>query len=87
MPNAANDTTPSGGALAMKSGANGGQVVVVASDGKSVFVSGSRMPGAKWETVAPRPWVEKLDIETGKRSRVFDSPADGFDEIVHCARR
>ncbi|MEO5816295.1 MAG: prolyl oligopeptidase family serine peptidase [Gemmatimonadaceae bacterium] len=80
--NAANDTLPTGGALAMKPGPHGGQVVVVASDGKSVFVSGSRTPGAKWETVAPRPWVEKLDIETGKRSRVFDSPADGYDEII-----
>lgn len=72
----------SGGALALKRGPNGENVVVVGSDNKTVFVSGTRTPGAQWNTKAPRPWVEKIDFETGQRSRVFDSPADAYEEFV-----
>ncbi len=80
--NAQVDTAPSGGTLAVKPGKNGVPVVVVGSDARSVFVSGTRMPGARWESQAPRPWVERIDIETGARSRVFDSPIDAYDEVV-----
>ena len=78
----ANDSTAGGGALAMKRGANGQQYVVLGSDNKTVYVSGTRMPGANWSTQAPRPWVDKLDIETAQRSRIFESPADAYDEFV-----
>ncbi|HEY4133059.1 MAG TPA: DPP IV N-terminal domain-containing protein, partial [Gemmatimonadaceae bacterium] len=44
---AANDSVP-GGALVMKRAANGEQAVVVSNDSKSVFVTGSHAPGAKW---------------------------------------
>src|SRR5262249_28114387 len=53
-----------------------------ASDNKTVFLSGVRAPGAKWEAQAPRPWVDKLDFETGQRTRILDSPADAYDEFV-----
>ena len=76
------DTTASGGSLAMRSGVNGPPMVVVASDGKTVFLSGTRTPGANWQTQSPRPWVDKLDFESGQRTRVFDAPANGFDEFV-----
>ena len=76
------DTSAAGGALAMKRAANGQQVVVLGSDNKTAFVSGTQMPGANWATQAPRPWVDKLDIETGQRSRIFESPADSYDEFV-----
>ena len=75
------DTT-GGGALALKRTANGQQYVVLGGDNKTVFVSGTRMPGANWTTQAPRPWVDKLDIETAQRSRIFESPADAYDEFV-----
>jgi dipeptidyl aminopeptidase/acylaminoacyl peptidase len=70
------------GVLAMRRGSSGEQVVVVGSDGKSVYVSGTRAPGARWPTQAPRPWVDRLDFETGQRTRLLDSPADGFDELA-----
>jgi dipeptidyl aminopeptidase/acylaminoacyl peptidase len=38
-----------------------------------VFVSGTRQPGANWQSQGPRPWVDRVDIETGRRSRVFDN--------------
>ncbi len=76
------DSLGGGGPLAMKRGPNGQPVVVLGTDNKSVVVSGTRMPGANWSTQAPRPWVDRLDIETGKRTRVFDSPPDAYDEMV-----
>ena len=53
-----------------------------AATARRVFLAGTRTPGAKWDTQAPRPWVDKVDFETGQRSRVFESPADAYDEIV-----
>jgi len=79
---AGNDTTAGGGGLAMKRGPNELPVVVLGSDNKTVFLSGTRAPGASWQTQAPRPWVDKLDFESNQRARIFDSPADGFDEFV-----
>jgi dipeptidyl aminopeptidase/acylaminoacyl peptidase len=79
---AGNDSTANGGALAMKRGPNGLPVVVVASDNKTVFLSGTRAPGANWQTQGPRPWVDKLDFETSQRARIFDSPTDAYDEFV-----
>src|SRR6185503_4379746 len=78
---AANDSAQ-GGALAVTHGVNGEQVVMVSSDGKSVFTTGTQMPAAKWTTQSPRPWVDRVDIETGARKRVFESPANAFDEVV-----
>ncbi|HEV8410325.1 MAG TPA: prolyl oligopeptidase family serine peptidase [Gemmatimonadaceae bacterium] len=76
------DTSTTGGRLEMKRGPNGANVVMVGSDNKTVYLSGTRSPGANWNTQAPRPWVDKLDFETGKRDRVFDSPANAYDEFV-----
>jgi dipeptidyl aminopeptidase/acylaminoacyl peptidase len=70
------------GSLALKRGRNGEPSVIMASDNKTVFLSGTRTPGAKWSTQAPRPWVDRLDIENGQRARVFESVADGYDELV-----
>ncbi|HSA56676.1 MAG TPA: prolyl oligopeptidase family serine peptidase [Gemmatimonadaceae bacterium] len=76
------DSTALGGALAMKRGANGQPVVVVGSDNRSVFLAGTRAPGANWTREAPRPWVDKLDFESGQRTRVFESATDAYQEFV-----
>jgi dipeptidyl aminopeptidase/acylaminoacyl peptidase len=76
------DTSATGGTLAMKRGANGAQFVVVGADDKTVFLSGTRTPGANWPTQAPRPWTDKLDFESGQRARIFDSPADAYEQMV-----
>ena len=80
--NAAPDTVGTGGALAMKRSATGQQVVMLGSDGKSVFVSGSRAYGAEWHARSPRPWRDRLDFESGQRTRIFDSPAATYDQLV-----
>ena len=79
---AGGDSAATGGALATKRGPNGGSVVVVGSDNKTVYLSGTRTPGARWGMEAPRPWVDKLDFETGQRARIFDSPADAYEQFV-----
>lgn len=78
----ASDTAITGGAIATKPGANGESRVVVSADGKSVVVSGTRAPGAKWASVGPRAWAEKLNFETGQRTRLFDAPGDAYEEFV-----
>jgi dipeptidyl aminopeptidase/acylaminoacyl peptidase len=78
---AGSDSVP-GGTLAARRGANGEQVVTVASDGKTVFLSGVRQPGANWSTQSPRPWVDRLDFENAQRSRLFESASDAYDAFV-----
>ncbi len=74
--------TVSVGALLTKRGPIGQSFVLVSKDGKYAAVSGTRTPGAKWNSEAPRPWVDRVELETGARTRVFESPTNGYDEFV-----
>jgi dipeptidyl aminopeptidase/acylaminoacyl peptidase len=79
---AGSDSTALGGSLAVRVGAHGTPMVVVGSDARTVFLSGTRTPGASWQTQSPRPWVDKLDFESGQRTRIFDAPANAYEEFV-----
>ena len=70
------------GAVLLRTAAGGRRYVLLAKDGKSIALSGTRAYGAKWATQAPRPWVDKLDIESKARTRVMDSPATMYEEFV-----
>ncbi|MEX2182686.1 MAG: DUF305 domain-containing protein [Gemmatimonadaceae bacterium] len=76
------DTVGTGGALATTSGANGQALVLLSRDGQHVFVSGERGYGDEWHRRAPRPFTDRLTIETAERSRIFDSRADAYEEVV-----
>ena len=78
---AASDSVQTG-RLLTRTGANGLPMVLVGKDGQTVAVSGSKMPGAKWNTEAPRPWVDRLNVTTAARTRIFESPTDAYDEFV-----
>jgi dipeptidyl aminopeptidase/acylaminoacyl peptidase len=78
---AAADTSDNG-RLLTATGALGEVRVVLAGDGKGVYVSGVRTPGAKWHEQAPRPWMDRLDITSGARTRVFESADGGYDSFV-----
>ncbi len=78
---AGGDTTDAG-RLATTTGALGESRVVLSADGRSVYVSGTRTPGAKWHEQSPRPWVDRLDVEAGTRTRLFESPVDAYHEFV-----
>ena len=70
------------GSVLLRTGAGGRRYVLLAKDGKSIALAGTRPYGAKWVTQAPRPWVDKLDIESKARTRVMDSPASMYEEFV-----
>ena len=65
------------GTIAMRRG-----FVAVGTDNKTVFLSGSKAPGTSWETEGPVSWLDKLDIETGTRSRMFEGARASFDTVV-----
>lgn len=76
-----NDTTTVAQLLTTR-GPAGQSFVILGSDNRTVAVSGTTAPRDRWTSVAPRPFVDKLDIETGARTRVFESPVDAYDEFV-----
>jgi dipeptidyl aminopeptidase/acylaminoacyl peptidase len=76
------DTTVLGGALLTRTLPAGRTFVVVSSDAKSVAVTGTRAPRAAWTSQAPRPWLDRIDVETGQRTRIFESPADAYENFV-----
>jgi dipeptidyl aminopeptidase/acylaminoacyl peptidase len=76
------DSVGTGGALAMRTLPNHASAVVMASDNKSVYLSGTRAFGANWRSKGPRPWVDRIDIESGQRTRVFDAPADAYEQFI-----
>ncbi len=61
---------------------SGTSYVVLGSDRNSVIVSGSRAPGADWYKTAPRPWIDRLDITTGTRTRILDNDGTVYEELI-----
>jgi dipeptidyl aminopeptidase/acylaminoacyl peptidase len=76
------DTVGIGGALVTRQGPSGERMVVVGSDDRSVFVTGTRTYGADWHQRAPRPFTDRVEIETAARTRILDSPADAYERMV-----
>jgi dipeptidyl aminopeptidase/acylaminoacyl peptidase len=76
-----NDTLEVGTVLT-RTAASGAPVVMLGRDGKTVALAGTRTPRERWHEQAPRPWVDRLDIESGARTRVHDSPADAYESFV-----
>lgn len=76
------DTIGTGGTLLTRAGLGGLAGVQTTTDGRAVFVSGQRTYGADWHRRAPRPYVDRIEIETGARTRVLDAPADVFERLV-----
>lgn len=66
-----------GGSLISRPGA-AGSVVRMSSDGKSVYYSGTIEPQDP-EKDAPKPYIDRLEIETGKRTRIFESKPLQFE--------
>ncbi len=80
--NAPPDTMGTGGALETMRGPNGQTFVVTSTDGSAVFVSGQRSYGNDWAARAPRPWMDRIAIESAQRTRLLDSPANTFERYV-----
>jgi dipeptidyl aminopeptidase/acylaminoacyl peptidase len=65
--------------LATKPGPVTGIVVRESSDGKFAYLTGTRIAKDP-EKEAPRPFIDKIDLATGKRENVFLSKADWFEQ-------
>lgn len=69
------------GALQTTRSANGQTVVRVSSDGKSVFLEGTRY-FRDWTREAPHNFVDRVDIATGAKTRIFESKSDVDEDVV-----
>jgi dipeptidyl aminopeptidase/acylaminoacyl peptidase len=78
---AAADTSDNGRLLTVP-GTRGDVRVLASRDGKSVYVQGTRTPGARWREQAPQPWLDRLDLASGARTRLFESAAGQHDTFV-----
>ncbi|MCC6317312.1 MAG: prolyl oligopeptidase family serine peptidase [Gemmatimonadaceae bacterium] len=68
------------GNLVTKTGKAGRDVVQVSADGKFAFLRGTRY-FRDWESQAPRGFVDKVEIRTGQKSRLFEGAADVFETV------
>ena len=67
------------GALMTKRGSLGGQVAMVSSD-QSVYLTGTQYFRDYLQS-APREFVDKVEIATGKKTRLFDAAKDAVETI------
>ena len=74
--------TSANGRLLTVTGPRGDARVLVGGGGRQVYVQGTRTPGARWHEEAPRPWLDRLDVASGSRTRVFESATDAHDTFV-----
>ena len=65
------------GTIVLRRG-GGGQRALVSSDGKSVFLDGTRY-ATDAQATAPRTFVDKVDLATGTKSRLFESDTSVFE--------
>jgi dipeptidyl aminopeptidase/acylaminoacyl peptidase len=68
------------GSILGRQSANGQDVVMVSSDG-SVFLSGIAYSRTPKET-APKPFLDKVNIKTGEKKRVFESSAAMYETVT-----
>ncbi|HEX3867882.1 MAG TPA: prolyl oligopeptidase family serine peptidase, partial [Gemmatimonadaceae bacterium] len=69
------------GALQTTHSATGLSVVRVSPDDKSVYLEGTRY-FRDWATQPPHNFVDRVDIETGNKTRLFESKADVDETVV-----
>ena len=69
------------GALQTRRGPNGGSVVVIGSDGKTVYLEGTQY-FRDWTKTAPHAFVDKVDFETGQKTRIFEGKGDAAEDVV-----
>ncbi|HEY2825615.1 MAG TPA: prolyl oligopeptidase family serine peptidase, partial [Gemmatimonadales bacterium] len=68
------------GAMLTKRGTMGGRVAMVSADG-AVFLQGTQY-NRDWQNHAPREFVDKIDVKTGAKTRLFDAAQDVVETIA-----
>ena len=69
------------GTLMSKPGRTVREVALLSSDGNSAYLSGTQYYRT-WSDSAPQPFVDRVEIKTGKKDRVFLSTADMYERVV-----
>jgi len=69
------------GTLMTRPGPGGVQVVRTSPDGNHVFLSGTRYFENPNEN-APRPFIDRMEIRTGQKTRIFESAEDVYEEVL-----
>ena len=69
------------GVLQTRPGSNGLPVVATGSDGKTVFLEGTQY-FRDWTKQAPHAFVDKVDYESGQKTRVFEGKGDVAEDVV-----
>ena len=65
--------------LSTTEGPKTGSVIRTSSDGKFGYVTGTKISKDPQKD-APKPFIEKIDLTTGKREPLFESKADAFEQ-------
>lgn len=69
------------GDLMEKPGSRGVDVVRLSSDGTSVYLEGTQY-FEDFENEAPRPFVDRVEIQTGETERLFQSAENVYEEVT-----
>ena len=69
------------GTIMAKRGKSGGSVALVSTDGKFAYLQGTRY-FKTWQDSAPHGFVDKVEIKTGQKSRVFEGRPDMYEQVT-----
>lgn len=60
---------------------SGERVIMISSDGKFVYLSGTKYH-QEWKENAPQPFIDRVEIKTGEKSRIFESSQNYFERVI-----
>jgi dipeptidyl aminopeptidase/acylaminoacyl peptidase len=69
------------GTIMAKRGKLGSQVAMLSTDGKYAYLEGTRY-FKTWQDSAPHGFVDKVEIKTGQKSRVFEGRPDMYETVT-----
>lgn len=69
------------GTLMREQAGTGTPVILTSSDGKSAFLSGIQYYRAFGDS-APQPFLDRIEIRTGQKTRLFTSTMDTFEQVT-----
>lgn len=69
------------GSIMTKRGRLGGEVAFLSPDGASAYLEGTHYD-RDWEHHAPRGFVNRVDIRTGKKTSVFEADSSAFETVT-----
>jgi dipeptidyl aminopeptidase/acylaminoacyl peptidase len=69
------------GTVMSKPGRGVAEVALLSSDGSSAYLSGTEYFHT-WSDSAPRPFIDRVEIKTGKKDRIFVSAPDVYERVV-----